>query len=281
MDEPRVNYETVDDGRIAIVSLNRPRYRNALSLQTMQELDAAFQRAVDEPEVRVAILRGEGPAFSAGHDMGTPDVLPRHESENRTRDMYERTWDLDVDHYLRFRSLPIPTIAAVHGNCILAGWMLASSMDVVFASDDAEFLMSDIEYFSMPWDIGVRKTKGIVFENRFLTADEVVDLGFVYQAVPRADLEATVLEYARRVAEQDRFRLRMMKLSLNQMQDMQGFSTHIIAHHTGWAVSRSGSLPPERDKTATRQHGIVAHARTAPPRGFRGQRGQGGQTQGD
>ena len=267
MDEPRVTYRTVDEGRIAIVSLNRPRYRNALSLQTMQELDEVFQRAAKAPEVRVAILRAEGPAFSAGHDLGSPDVAGRTPSENRTRGMYEHTWDLDIDHYLRFRSLPIPTIAAVHGQCILAGWMLASSMDVIFASEDAEFLMSDIEYFSMPWDIGVRKTKGIVFENRFLTAPEVEAMGFVYQVVPAADLEETVLEYARRVAEQDKFRLRMMKLSLNQMQDMMGFSTHIIGHHTGWAVSRSGSLPPERDKTASRQHGIVAHARTAPPRG--------------
>ncbi|MCA9847461.1 MAG: enoyl-CoA hydratase/isomerase family protein [Dehalococcoidia bacterium] len=266
MDEPRVTYRTIDDGRIAIVSLNRPRYRNALSLQTMQELDNAFQEAARDPEVRVAILRGEGPAFSAGHDLGSPDVANRGETENRTRAMYERTWDLDIDHYLRFRSLPIPTIAAVHGHCILAGWMLASSMDVIFAAEDAEFLMSDIEYFSMPWDIGVRRTKGIVFENRFLTAEEVQEMGFVYQVVPAADLEDVVIEYARRVAEQDKFRLRLMKLSLNQMQDMMGFSTHIIGHHTGWAVSRSGSLPPERDKTASRQHGIVAHARTAPKR---------------
>lgn len=265
-EEPRVLYSTIDEGRIAIVTLNRPRYRNALSLQTMQELDAAFQQAVDDPEVRVAILRAEGPAFSAGHDLGSPDVQGRKESENRTRAMYERTWDLDIDHYLRFRSLQIPTVAAVHGHCILAGWMLASSMDVIFAAEDAEFLMSDIEYFSMPWDVGVRKTRGILFENRFLTAAEVEEMGFVYQVVPANELEDTVIEYARRVAEQDKFRLRLMKLSLNQMQDMQGFTTHIISHHTGWAVSRSGSLPPEREKTASRQHGIVAHARTAPPR---------------
>ncbi|MCK9486035.1 MAG: enoyl-CoA hydratase-related protein [Dehalococcoidia bacterium] len=277
MTERRVLYSTIDDGRIAIVTLNRPRYRNALSLQTMQELDAAFGQAVSDPEVRVAILRAEGPAFSAGHDLGSPDVQSRGEPENRTRAMYERTWDLDIDHYLRFRSLPIPTIAAVQGNCILAGWMLASAMDVVFAAEDAEFLMSDIEYFSMPWDLGLRRTRAILFENRFLTAAEVEEMGFVYQVVPADQLQDAVLEYARRVAEQDKFRLRMMKLSLNQMQDMQGFTTHIISHHTGWAVSRSGSSPPERDKTSSRQHGIVAHARTAPLR----RRGRSGGSPGE
>jgi enoyl-CoA hydratase len=266
MADERVTYSTNESGRVAIVSLNRPRYRNALSLQTMDELDAAFDRAVKDDEVRAIVLRGEGPVFSAGHDLGSPDVLPRQEVTNRTRSMYERTWNLDIAHYLQYRSLPKPTIAAVHGHCILAGWMLASSMDVIFAADAAQFLMSDIEYFSMPWDIGIRKTKGIIFENRFLTCEEVVDLGFVYQAVPEDDLERVVMEYAERVAEQDPFRLRMMKLSLNQAQDMMGFTNHIISHHTGWAVSRSGSGTPDVGEVEGRAHGIVAHARTAPKR---------------
>lgn len=262
--DPRVTYRTEHDGRIAVVSLNRPRYRNALSFQTMDELDAAFARAVEDDEVRVIVLRGEGPVFSAGHDLGSPDMTPRQQSENRTRAMYERTWQLDIAHYLRYREIPKPTVAAVHGACLLAGWMLASSMDVVFAADDTEFLFSDIEYFSMPWDIGMRTSKAIAFENRFMTTQEVVDLGFVYEAVPAADLEDRVFEYARRVAEQDTFRLRMMKLSLNQMQDMMGFTNHIISHHTGWAVSRSGSGTPDVGEVQGRAHGIVAHARTAP-----------------
>ncbi len=263
-DDPRVTYRTEHGGRIAVVSLNRPRYRNALSLQTMDELDAAFSRAVEDDEVRVIVLRGEGEAFSAGHDLGSPDVAGRVPAENRTRSMYERTWELDIDHYLRYRNLPKPTVAAVHGHCILAGWMLASSMDVVFAADDTEFLFSDIEYFSMPWDIGIRAARAIAFENRFMTCQEVVDLGFVYEAVPREALEDRAFEYARRVAEQDSFRLRLMKLSLNQMQDMMGFTTHIISHHTGWATSRSGSGTPDVGEVQGRAHGIVAHARTAP-----------------
>ena len=266
-DEPRVTYRTVEDGRIGVVSLNRPRYRNALSLQTMDELDDAFQQAVDDDEVRVIMLRGEGPSFSAGHDLGSPDVLPRSTPENRTKSMYERTWALDIDHYLRYRSLPKPTVAVVHGHCLLAGWMLASSMDVVFAADDAQFVFSDIEYFSMPWDLGVRRTKAIAFENRFMAPQELLDLGFIYELLPADQLEERALAYARRVAEQDRFRLRLMKLSLNQMQDMMGFTNHIIAHHTGWAVSRSGSGVPEVGDAAGRAHGIVAHARANPLRG--------------
>lgn len=261
-DDPRVTYRTVEDGRIAIVSLNRPRYRNALSLQTMDDLDDAFAQADLDDEVRVIVLRGEGPSFSAGHDLGSSDVLPRQTPENRTKSMYERTWALDIDHYLRYRSLPKPTVAVVHGHCLLAGWMLASSMDVVFAADDAQFLFADLEYFSMPWDLGVRRTKAIAFENRFMSPQELLDLGFIYELHPADQLEERALAYARRVAEQDRFRLRLMKLSLNQMQDMMGFTTHVISHHTGWAVSRSGSSPPEAPDGSGRAHGIVAHAMT-------------------
>ena len=57
-DDPRVTYRTVEDGKVAIVSLNRPRYRNALSLQTMDELDEAFATAVEDEDVRVIVLRG-------------------------------------------------------------------------------------------------------------------------------------------------------------------------------------------------------------------------------
>ncbi|MCA9857941.1 MAG: enoyl-CoA hydratase/isomerase family protein, partial [Dehalococcoidia bacterium] len=71
--EPRVLYETRNEGSIAVITMNRPRYRNPLSSQMMAELDEAFIRAEDDPDVRVIILRGEGPTFSGGHDLGSPD----------------------------------------------------------------------------------------------------------------------------------------------------------------------------------------------------------------
>jgi enoyl-CoA hydratase len=269
MDQPRVTYRTAVDGRVAVVSLNRPRYRNALSLQTMDELDAAFDHAVADEQVRVIVLRGEGPVFCAGHDLGSPDTEAQREVRARSprtaATIFEHTRRLDIDHYLRYRNLPVPTIAMVHGPCILAAWMLASSMDVIFAAEDSTFLMTDFEYFSVPWDIGVRKTKELCFENRFLSAREALAYGFVQRLAPATRLEDDVMAYAARVAEQDRVRLRFAKASLNQVLDIQGFTTYVVGHHMGpWAISRSSSetaMPTTRGR-----YGVTRHA--LPPRGL-------------
>ncbi len=266
--ERRVNYETAHDGMIALVSLNRPRYRNALSLQTMQELDNAFQQAVNDANVRVIVLKGEGPSFSAGHDLGSPDVADRDRGAMAKTDaMYANTWQLDLDHYLRFRSLPKPTIAQVQGHCIFAAFMLASSMDLIFASEDAQFLATDLDFFTMPWDLGARKTKEILYENRFLTGEEAMEVGYVQRVFAADQLEAGVMEYAARVCEQEPFKLRIMKMSINQMQDIQGFTPHIISHHSAWVVSRSATRDTaavEETPSGRRTHSIVESAKTKP-----------------
>src|SRR5690606_25097380 len=170
IDESRVHYETRLDGRIALISMARERYRNALSQQMMEALDGAFEQAEADPEVRVIVLRGEGPTFSAGHDLGSPDALEmRAEREGQSMGQrYPRTRAMDVDPHLRWRNIPKPTIAMVQGHCIYAAWMLASAMDVVFASEDAQFLPTNFAYFSVPWDLGARRAKYLMYDNRFL-----------------------------------------------------------------------------------------------------------------
>ena len=190
--EPRVLYETRNEGSIAVITMNRPRYRNPLSSQMMAELDEAFIRAEDDPDVRVIVLRGEGPTFSGGHDLGSPDALAtRAERENEPMgNRYPRTRGMDVDPHLRWRDIPKPTIAVVQGACIYAAWMLASAMDVIFAAEDAQFLPTNFAYFAVPWDIGARRAKYLMFDNRFLTAREAMDWGFVQEVHPSEELEA-------------------------------------------------------------------------------------------
>jgi enoyl-CoA hydratase len=89
----------------------------------------------------------------------------------------------------------------VQGYCIFAGWAIASACDIIFAADDAMFLPANFQYFSVPWDLGSRKAKEVLFESRFLSAQEVLDLGFVNRVLPRANLDAEVMAYAARVAE--------------------------------------------------------------------------------
>lgn len=230
-EDPRVLYETRLDGRIAVVTMNRARYRNPLSQQMMGELDEAFERAEQDPDVRVILLRGDGPTFSGGHDLGSPDALEtREERQNEPMGRrYPRTRGMDVDPHLRWRNIPKPTIAIVQGACIYAGWMLASAMDVIFAADDAQFLPTNFAYFAVPWDIGARRAKYLMYDNRFLTAQEAMEWGFVQEVHPAEELEAAAMAYASRVAQQDPFQLRMMKHSIHQMEEIQGFTAHVMS----------------------------------------------------
>ena len=112
----------------------------------------------------------------------------------------------------------------VEGYCIYAGWMLAAAMDIVFAEEEAHFLGGFVEYNCIPWDIGVRRAKELVFESRFISAAEAADYGLVNRVLPRADLERETFAYARRVAENSPEALRMAKIQMNKAQDAQGFT---------------------------------------------------------
>lgn len=112
----------------------------------------------------------------------------------------------------------------VQGYCIFGGWMIASAMDLVFASPDARFLAGLVEYFSIPWDIHPRKAKELIFESRFLEAEEARTLGFVNRVYSSDELESETRAYAQRVARNGRSVLRMSKLAINKAQDAQGYS---------------------------------------------------------
>jgi enoyl-CoA hydratase len=114
--------------------------------------------------------------------------------------------------------------------------MIAAAMDLVFASPDARFLAGLVEYFSIPWDVHPRKAKELLFESRFIDAEEARELGFVNRIYPAADLERETLAYARRVAENGRTALRMSKLAINKVQDVQGFSAAIEAAFADYLV---------------------------------------------
>jgi len=222
-----------EPGTVARVKLNRPRYRNCLSRVLIEELDDAFRQAAADDDVRVVVLSGEGDNFSSGHDLGTPEEMADRQERGYMADpkdsvaRYVRMRDLYVEKSLRWRSLPKPMIAMVHGYCIFGAWIVAASMDLIFASEDALFLPSHVQFFSAPWDVGARKAKELLFEHRFMTAREAHENHFVNRVYPRGELEEETLAYAGRVAENDPFRLRMAKFSVNHMMDAMGFTTEV------------------------------------------------------
>ena len=218
------------DGAVAVVTLNRPGYRNAQSWKLLDELDQALDRAMDDASVRVVIVRGAGGNFSSGHDLGTAEQRADKEERGIPDEgllFYDNFRKYNLDYTLKWRNLPKPTIAMVQGYCIYGGWMIAAAMDLIFASPDARFLAGLVEYFSIPWDIHPRKAKELLFESRFIGAEEARELGFVNQVYSVEDLEGETLAYAARVAENTEEALRMSKLAVNKAQDLQGYSAGV------------------------------------------------------
>ncbi len=245
MSDLEVLYEV--DGRVALITLNRPRYHNAQSWTLLDALDEALERAMQDREVRVAVVRGAGDHFSSGHDLGTPaqqaDFAARGLEPNKGLDWYEGFRKYNLDLTLRWRNLPKPTIAMVHGYCIYGGWMIASAMDLVFAAPSARFLAGLVEYFCVPWDIHPRKAKELCFESRFIDAEEARASGFVNRVYPTETLEPETLAYAQRVAQNGMTALRMSKLAINKAQDVQGFSAAMEAAFADFLVLVSTGGP--------------------------------------
>ncbi len=254
----QIEYEV--KGRIAVVRTNRPRYRNAQSRILIEEMDDAFMKAEKDSSIHVVILQGAGEHFSAGHDLGTPeqqaDLKQRPYTEG-TLGHLQMTWDLFVDASLRWRDLKKPTIAQVQGYCIFGGYLIACCMDLIIASKDALFLPSHLQLFTAPWDLGIRKAKGILFENRFIPADEAYELGLVHNVVPEEDLEKEAWAQAERIAANDLLTLRMLKQSINGAQDAMGYRTSVHTAHSNYMVAVSGRRPREAD---SRQLGGVGAA---------------------
>jgi len=218
------------DGPIGWITFNRPQYRNAQSWRLLDEFDRAMDLADADAGVQVIIVKGSGGNFSSGHDLGTPEQV----EDRRARgigdagvDFYNNFKHYNLDLLLKWRNAPKPTIAMVEGYCIFAGWMMAACVDIVFASKNAMFLPALLEYFSLPYDIGTRKAKELMFESRFLSADEAMQCGFVNRVLEPENLVRETTNYALRVAENSPMNVRMAKVAANKSQDLMGYTASL------------------------------------------------------
>jgi enoyl-CoA hydratase len=243
-----IHYEVTD--RVAVISLNRPERANAQSMELLDQLDAAWNRAADDPDVRVIVLRANGKHFSAGHDLRSDTPAPE-------KITLEHIYEIEARRYLGYclswRNIPKPSIAAVQGKCIAGGLMLCWPCDLIVAADNAEFSdpvvrmgIGGVEYHGHTWELGPRLAKEILFTGRPITAREAAAVGMVNRVVPLEELNAAAMELASVIARQHPFALRQAKRAVNQTLDTQGFYAAIQAvfdiHETGHgnALSVSG-----------------------------------------
>ncbi|OBA71654.1 enoyl-CoA hydratase [Mycobacterium sp. 1554424.7] len=270
-----VTYETLDDGRIARIWLNRPDAHNAQSRGLLVQLDEAFLRAEADDTVRVVILAARGKNFSAGHDLGSElaiaerSQLPSFRINGGTRDpiaekIYLQEWHYFFQNTCRWRDLRKITIAQVQGNAISAGLMLIWACDLIVAADNAKFSdvvavrlgMPGVEYYAHPWEFGPRKAKELLLTGDALDADEAYRLGMVSKVFPADELADKTLEFARRIAERPTMAALLVKDSVNAASDAMGF-TEALRHafhihelgHAHWAAHNENryavGLPPD------------------------------------
>jgi enoyl-CoA hydratase len=260
-----LRYEPLDGGAIARITMSRPEVRNAQNRLMTYELDAAFGAAAADPDVKVVILAGDGPHFSAGHDLKDPKTYappPVNLVGGLGRPGIEGYMAGEEEVYLgmcrRWRELSKPTIASVQGRTIAGGLMLMWVCDLIIASDDATFCdptvafgVNGVEWFCHPWELGPRKAKELLFTGDVLTAAEAVALGMVNRVVPRDQLADETLALARRIATKPGFALKLAKQSVNQAVDAQGFPAAVQAafgfHHLAHAARPEtvGSARPD------------------------------------
>ena len=283
-----ITYEALEEGTIARIMLNRPKARNAQNRGLLVELDAAFRRAEADDLVRVVILGGAGPLFSAGHDMGSaesradfapgPDQHPSAVTNGGTREGAEKRmlqeWHYYFQNTRRWRDLRKITIAQVQGPVYAAGLMLMWACDLIVAADDAVFAdvvgtrlgMCGLEYFAHPWELGPRRTKELMLTGDSIDVEEAYRLGMVSKVFPRLDLEEQTLAFARRIAKVPTMAALLIKESVNQSVDNMGFYNSLNAcftlhqlNHSHWAEIHESKYP------AAEQADGIPDWRTAPP----------------
>lgn len=257
----QITYEVVD-GRVAIVSLDRPRVANAVSRAMTRELDRAFTKAELDDNVRCIYLRGEGRNFSSGHDLGSDlqlsDRTFPQEIDPRPRGDYQKWYNLDVEMALRWRRIRKPVVCGIKGYTIYHGTVLAACADIVIAADNLRYMPSLVEANLFPWvaHLQTMAVKHLLFCQRFATAQEAVRLGAALRIVPAAQLDEECLRLCRLIARGDSFHLWMMKKMVNAAQDAAGMDGHVRSTLDTWTSFRRDWSETTTGKT--KDHGGTA-----------------------
>jgi len=190
-----------DEGRVAVLTLNRPHAMNALSGELIAALDAAFDRLMHDREIRVVIIQATGRAFSAGHDL----------REIRSSTAYAFHFDLVTKcsaMMMKIRKLPQPVIAKVHAVATAAGCQLVAACDLAIASSEAKFATPGVHIGlfcgtpSVPLgrNIGSKRALDMLLTGEPVSAETALRDGLLSRVVPAVELDAATMALAQHIA---------------------------------------------------------------------------------
>jgi enoyl-CoA hydratase/carnithine racemase len=189
------------DHGVLRLTLNRPEARNALSAALMSALTEALGRAAADPQARVVVIAGAGPAFCAGHDLREMRADPRRET-------YERLFAQCSELMLAIVRLPKPVIAEVHGVATAAGCQLVATCDLAVATEDARFATPGVNiglFCSTPMvaltrAVGRKAAMEMLLTGKLVDAKTAQAIGLVNRVVPQEGLRDAVDGLAREIA---------------------------------------------------------------------------------
>jgi enoyl-CoA hydratase len=213
MDFECIFYDKDDD--IATVRLNRPRVLNAMNRQMWRDLQAALDDVLDDSQLKVLIITGEGRAFSTGADL--------KESKTRSLHAYRDYLTALQETSRRIIRFEKPTIAAINGFALGSGYELALACDIRVASEEAQIGSPEAKVTSSVTGgalrlvqdlIGPGKARELLFTAETIDGREAARIGLVNTAVPSGELMATAREMARKIAANSNFSIKMIKKGL-------------------------------------------------------------------
>ncbi|HEY4364706.1 MAG TPA: enoyl-CoA hydratase/isomerase family protein [Bryobacteraceae bacterium] len=210
-------------GAVLHLTLNRPGKRNAISGAMVSELTAAFQESAQDEDLRVVLIRGEGPDFCAGMDIAelseTADagVAEHRESASNLAELYRA-----------MRRHPRPVVAAVRGRALGGGCGLAMASDVVIASERAQFGFPEVKIGFVPAivmsllrrSVGEKRAFDLLTSGDSLGAREAFEIGMITRVCADAEFDTAVEAYASRLAETSATAVGMTKKLLYSIDGM-------------------------------------------------------------
>ncbi len=199
-----MSYENItleSDGNIALVTLNRPQRRNALSLGLMKELIDCLDAIGKRRDLRVVILAATGKAFCSGHDLS--EMVGREESE------YRQLFEVCTELMAKLQAIPQPVIAEVQGMATAAGCQLVATCDLAISAEEATFatpglkigLFCTTPMVAVSRAIGRKRALEMLLTGDPIDARTAADWGLVNRVVSTDQLREETLKLARRIAE--------------------------------------------------------------------------------
>jgi enoyl-CoA hydratase/carnithine racemase len=208
------------EGRTAIITLNRPEQRNALSLALMREMIACLGELERNAEARCIILAAGGPAFCSGHDL--------REMTGLDAEAYEEIFSVCTEMMTKIQSIPQPVIAEVQGMATAAGCQLVATCDLAIASERASFATPGVRiglFCSTPMvavsrAVGRKRALEMLLTGDAIDAPTAAEWGLVNRVVPDAELRAATLALAERIGQASAFTLKTGKQAFYRQADL-------------------------------------------------------------